>query len=993
MPTRRSGARLLLVGAAYYVGAQLGLQLALYNSQVTPFWPPTGIAMAAMLLWCREMWPAVAVSAFLVNISPSDGTWTAALISVGNTAAPLLAVTALRRVRFNTELAKLRDAGALVAIGALAMTVSAGMGTCALLLDGLPTRRAVSVVVTWWTGDTVGALIVTPFLLALAQQLRSPRPTRQRALEALGLLSLVVLSVEFGFRSTTGLRFLVFPVLAVAALRFQLRGAAPATLLASLLATEAASEGAGTFAALSTTHAMVALSLFNGCITFTSYVLSALTTDRARAQREQALWGDQLERLVDARTEQLSHALDQLTKTQELAGLGTCSIDLMTGRATWSEELYRLMQLPVGSPMTVDIFMSLVHPDEVDEVTSALMHTVASGEPFAMDHRLRKGDGTYRWLHCQGEAVRDDHGVVVGTRGTAADIDDRKRAERRFAQLVEMAPDAMVFVDAGGVITQINRQTEVLFGYDRGELVGQHLEVLIPARFHTAHRQHREAFAAHPTVRPMGRDRTLMAVRRDGSEFPVEISLSPLETEDGQLVSAAIRDVTERQHQQDELSYRSLHDTLTGLPNRALLADRVQHALSSLGRGGTTMTTVVFVDLDRFKWVNDSLGHDAGDALLRVVAERLASVIRPGDTVARFGGDEFVVLGTTLHDAHEAHAFADRLRLAVAVPVDLPGGQTVVPTVSVGITTTTDPATDPAELLRDADAAMYRAKEAGRDRTAFYEPGIQEVLEERLTTAGGLRNAIEQGELRVHYQPVLDLSSGEVVAVEALVRWEHPVRGLLYPGEFIELAEETGQVEALDRAVIVQACREFGALAAANTWTRPVSLNINVSLRHLSTARLREALVEGLAAGSLPPDLLTVEVTESADLSGESFAALLDMVRGIGARVAVDDFGTGFSALSRLGGLGVDVIKVDRSFVREVHTSPRARAIVSAMVRLASALEASVVAEGVEVQQQVTALRDLGCLAGQGFYWSPGLPVDQLGPWLSARSVPPTLVL
>ncbi len=986
MLARSSGLRLLAVAVAYYVGAQLGLQLALYNSQVTPFWPPTGIAMAAMLLWGRRVWPAVAVAAYLVNISLSESSWTPLMISAGNVAAPLLAVTGLQRARFNTELARLRDAAALVGIGSLAMGVSAGVGVCALLLDGLPTSAAAGVAATWWTGDTVGALIVTPFVLALVQQLRSPRPTRARLVEGVVLLTLVATCVEIGFRSTSGLRFLVFPVLAVAAVRFQLSGAAPATLLASLLATHAAASGAGSFAALNPTRAMVALSLFNGCITFTSYLLSALTADRARAQREQALWGDQLEQLVQARTEELSQALDQLTQTQQLAGLGSFSMDLATGSVFWSDELYRLMLQPVGSPMDLDSVLALCHPEDVLTVSSRVAESVSTGEAFAMDHRLRKADGSYRWLHCQGEVVRDATGEIVGIRGTTADIDDRKRAERRFAQLVEMAPDAMVFVGAEGVITQINRQTEVLFGYDRGELVGQPLEILIPTRFHSVHRQHREGFGAEPTVRPMGRDRTLMAVRRDGSEFPVEISLSPLETEDGQLVSAAIRDVTERQHQQDELSFRSLHDTLTGLPNRALLADRVQHALSSLGRGSTSMTTVVFVDLDRFKWVNDSLGHDAGDFLLCVVAERLSATVRPGDTVARFGGDEFVVLGTTLHDAQEAHAFADRLRQAVAAPVDLPGGYTVVPTVSVGITTATDPTTDPAELLRDADAAMYRAKEAGRDRTAFYVPGIQAVIEERLTTAGDLRNAIVQGQLRVHYQPVVDLSSGEVEAVEALVRWEHPTRGLVYPGEFIELAEETGQIESLDRAVIMRACREFGALADENSWARGVSLNVNVSLRHLSTARLREALAEGLAAGALPAGRLTVEVTESADLSGESFAALLDMVREIGSRVAVDDFGTGFSALSRLGGLGVDVIKIDRSFVTEVHTSPRARAIVSAMVRLASALDASVVAEGVEMPEQVAALRDLGCLAGQGFHWSPGLPIEQLGPWLAARA-------
>lgn len=979
----RSLGPLLSVGIAYYLGAQLGLQLALYNSQVTPFWPPSGIAMAAMLLWGRRLWPAVLVAAFAVNAPLSESLWVAAAIAVGNVAAPVVAVTLCRRWSFDPDVARLRDAVTLVLAGCLSMTISAGVGTTALALQGLPRSAAASVAWTWWTGDTVGALLVAPFLLAVHQQWGAARPSLARAAEATVLLFATGVATQVGFTSTSGLRFLAFPMLATMAVRFQLRGAAPAALLASLLATSAAAQGVGGFDTLSPTRAMVTLSLFNACVTFTSYLLAALTADRQRAQAALAEQGDQLERLVDARTAQLTSALDQLAQAQRIARLGSYDVELATGTARWSDELYHLMQRPVGSPMGFALFLELCHPDEVEHVQGTIAHTVATGEPFTLDHQLRRPDGSYLWLHCQGQAVRDVDGRIVGTRGTAVDIDERKRAELRFQTLVELAPDAMVFVDKEGTIRQVNRQTETLFGWGRDALVGQQLETLIPERFADVHRHHRTGFTVAPEQRPMGQDLDLLARRRDGSEFPVEISLAPLDTGDGTLVAAAIRDVTDRIRQRDELSYRSLHDALTGLPNRVLLSNRLQAALASMSAVPATLTAVVFLDLDRFKWVNDSLGHDAGDTLLRLVAERLSSALRPADLVARFGGDEFVVVGHGLANEQAAVDLADRLRTAVSEPVLLPGGHTVVPTVSVGLTATSDPNADPADLLRDADAAMYRAKDHGRDRTTLYEATLHAELQSRLTAVGDLRSALAGDDLRAHFQPVLSLLDGSVLAVEALARWEHPTRGTIAPVDFIELAEETGQIGALDRAVIVRACRDFGPLLGRSPGT---SLNVNVSLRHLSTSALQETLEIGLAQGGFAPAGLTVEITESADLSTAQFATVVDLVHALGARVAVDDFGTGFSALSRLNDLGVDIIKVDRSFVTEIHTSSRARAIVSAMVRLATALDAQVVAEGVEHAEQARVLTELGCEAGQGWLWSPALPVEQLGPWLTARA-------
>ncbi|MGB8652097.1 MAG: EAL domain-containing protein [Mycobacteriales bacterium] len=987
--TRRWCGRLLVLAIAYYGGARLGLSLAIYHSQVTPFWPPTGIAVVGLLLWGRSLWPAVAIAAFAVNAPLSHGLVAPGLISVGNALAPVVAVTLLRRLSFRPTMTQLRDVGALVTAGGLAMLVSATVGTGALLLDGLAVGRAVPVWLTWWTGDAMGAVIISPFLLCLHQQRLSPAPTLRRAVEATGLLALTAATATLGFQSAIGLRFLVFSALAVAAVRFQVRGAAPATLIASLAATRAAAEGIGPFTGIGETRAMLALQLFNACLVLTAYLLAGLTAERERAHDALARQGGELERLVADRTEELRRALDQLAQAQQIARMGSFDFDLDTGEGQWSDEVYRLLQLPLDSPISLDACLARCHAEERTQAQELLERLVVSGEPFTLDHRMRRADGSYRWLSSHAQAVYGEDGTITGVRGTVTDVDARKTAERRFQQLVEMAPDAMVLVNGDGVITQVNLQTATLFGYSKDELVGQHLEMLIPERYRAVHPHYRKNFVAHPTLRPMGAGLDLHARRRDGSEFPVEISLSPLETDEGTLISAAIRDVTDRKQQQDELAYRGLHDALTGLPNRVLLGDRLARAVAGLQRNPGRLTTVVFLDLDRFKWVNDSLGHDAGDTLLRTVADRLSHAVRPGDTVARFGGDEFVVLSEGLGSGSEAFAMAERLRVAVSAPVTLQEGHVVVPTLSVGLTTTADPKADPAALLRDADAAMYRAKEQGRDRTAFFAPEIHAEIRSRLATAGGLRDAIAQGQLCVHYQPILSLATNLPLGVEALVRWRHPERGLLAPDEFVGLAEETGQVGALDRAVILTACREFGQFLAEHPESSSLRLNVNISLRHLSSALLRSTLLQGLSEGGLRPGQLTVEVTESADLSGEQFSALLAMVKELGVKVAIDDFGTGFSALSRLHGLGVDAIKIDRSFVTDVHTSDHLQALVAAMTQLATALQATVVAEGVETGAQAKALRELGCVAGQGYLWSKPVPIDELGRWLDGPAPVP----
>jgi diguanylate cyclase (GGDEF)-like protein len=414
----------------------------------------------------------------------------------------------------------------------------------------------------------------------------------------------------------------------------------------------------------------------------------------------------------------------------------------------------------------------------------------------------------------------------------------------------------------------------------------------------------------------------------------------------------------------DAARHDALHDVLTGLPNRALLRDRLDHASARAKRNPRDMA-LLFLDIDNFKHINDSLGHDAGDALLVSVARRLSELVRPVDTIARLGGDEFAVLIEEMASEAEAEDLANRLLHGLAEPVEVMGRQVEV-SASVGIAVW-DTLGEAHDLLSNADLAMYEAKRAGGGRGVLFEPGMHERTMARLDIEHELRPAIESGQLVVHYQPVVEISTGLVSTFEALVRWQHPTRGLLGPNEFIPVAESSRLIRALGDEVLRQ------AVAEAVTWPADVHLAVNLSPREL-TPDLPDRVAGRLAEAGLVPQRLTVEVTEGLVMADSDAFAVIDQLHGLGVRVAIDDFGTGYSSLSRLRSLPVDILKVDQTFVRAVNTND-GLAIIGAILALGKASGLATVAEGVETPGQLRALTELGCDYAQGFLLSR--PVTQ----------------
>ena len=564
--------------------------------------------------------------------------------------------------------------------------------------------------------------------------------------------------------------------------------------------------------------------------------------------------------------------------------------------------------------------------------------------------------------------------------------------DSKFAGLLEAAPDAIVVVDATGTICLVNRQTETMFGYDRTELLGEPVEILMPRRAAAHHPTLREGYFAEPRVRPMGAGVELSARRKDGTEFPVDISLSPLTTEEGTLVSAAIRDATERKRAEAVVAHQALHDALTGLPNRVLLDDRLSQALERSRRAGTRVT-VMFLDVDRLKVINDSRGHSAGDRLLKAIADRLRHSVRSGETIARFGGDEFVIISEGQADPHQPRLMGQRVIDAFAEPIEVEG-TTVKVTVSVGVAVEDEAATRES-LLRDADAAMYRAKEQGRDRVVIFDAALRLDATERLATETAMRSALQQSDFVVAYQPVVDLTDGSIVGVEALARWRHPERGVLEPDVFIPLAEETGLIVPLGEAVLRTACTEVAGWKKKHPGLASLSLAVNLSARQLMTPELRAAVSEILAASGLRPADLCLEITESVLLDdAESSQWALGELKSLGLRVAVDDFGTGYSSLTYLKRFPVDTLKIDRSFVNGLGGSDQQRgdrAIVAGVIDLAHAFGMTTVAEGVETADQLAELKALGCEHAQGFLWHAPMAAEEAVEWiLDARAaVPP----
>jgi diguanylate cyclase (GGDEF)-like protein/PAS domain S-box-containing protein len=630
-------------------------------------------------------------------------------------------------------------------------------------------------------------------------------------------------------------------------------------------------------------------------------------------------------------------------------------------------------------------WQEITHPDDL-AASSAYARRIVEGEfpRYHLEKRFLHAEGHTVWASLSVALVRDAEGEPLYFVSQIQDVTERKKfekgvkeSEERFRSLVQYSSDIITVLEADGTVRYVSPAVERVIGYKPEEQVGTNAFGLVHpddkeralAKFATVLKEP----GLHPPLE-------FRVPHKDGSwRYLEHVANNLLDDPAVRGVVVNSWDVTEREALVEQLSYQAFHDPLSGLPNRALFMDRLEHALARANRRGSKVA-VLFMDLDNFKVINDSLGHKVGDQLLVAVAERLKDCVRSDDTAARLGGDEFTILVEDVTTVGEIVQIAERIAEILHPPFALEE-QDVFATVSIGIALNSTAQEQPADLLRHADLAMYRAKHRGKARYEVFEPSMDAKAVERLMLETGLRRALVRQQFRVYYQPIVALDNDEVAGVEALVRWEHPQRGLLLPEAFLSIAEETGLIVRIGQWVLREACKQAGIWQERYPGTPPLSISVNLSPSQF----FHPELIAGvLGESELDPANLQLEITEGALASNGTSSAdrTLRDLKHMGVQLAIDDFGLGYSSLSYLKRFPVDFLKIDRSFIAGLRQgtdgASKDAEIVSAMIDLTHALGLKVIAEGVETSEQLARLRIMKCDLAQGNYFSEPLPSEAL---------------
>jgi diguanylate cyclase (GGDEF)-like protein/PAS domain S-box-containing protein len=609
------------------------------------------------------------------------------------------------------------------------------------------------------------------------------------------------------------------------------------------------------------------------------------------------------------------------------------------------------------------------------EMARSIEQRALSGEPVRnVEARLRhKSGATLRVL------VSAKGGPFEHTRVATRDLGDLVTNGGTLAQLqamVESAHDAIIGKTLDGIITYWNPAATRQYGYSAAEMIGRSVSAIIPADLPNELPRILESLRRGERVE----NYETVRLRKNGERIHVSVTVSPIRDVHGRPIggSAIARDISERIAGEQKLRHGALHDSLTSLPNRVYFNSRVAESLARMRRDHGYRFAVLFLDFDDFKVVNDSMGHAAGDQLLQRIAGRLPGCVRPGDLIARLGGDEFTVLLEDLATPESVEIAVNRVHACMAVPFEI-GDRQVEVTASVGAALADPSYERPEDLLRDADIAMYHAKRTGHGRLKVFDVAMRDWAHARFSMTTDLRRAVERGELTLAFQPIVDLASGKVRSFEALVRWQHPSRGLILPDDFIPLAEQTGLIVPIGAWVLDKACEQARRWQVELPGAADVSVSVNLSGRQIGDARIVDEVRRALERTGLNPRTLRLEITETVLLeNGGSSAAQLEALRKLDVELHVDDFGTGYSWLSYLPRFPLQAIKVDRSFVRRMGTRRTDVEIVRSIVDLATTLGLGVIAEGIETVGQRDRLLAFGCELGQGFLFSKAVDADSI---------------
>lgn len=689
----------------------------------------------------------------------------------------------------------------------------------------------------------------------------------------------------------------------------------------------------------------------------------------------------QLRRLAAKRRE-AQDSRDRLDLALTGSDDGVWDWDLDRGDLYFSDRCLEIAGIERGANRDMRLnWMERIHPDDLPATREALLqHLRGATERFDGVHRLRHTDGHYVTVLARGKAIRREDGRARRLIGSVRDISEERAREVRLQQaavVFDSTNEGVVITDENNRIISVNHAFSRITGYQPEEVLGHN-----PNLFKSG--WHDDSFYQEiwQSLRRKGCWQGEIWNRRaNGEIYPQWQTINTVRDAAGTLSHyvAVFADISQIKRSQNELDFLAHHDPLTRLPNRLLIVERLNTALVRARRQGTRLG-LMFIDIDRFKAVNDSMGHSAGDEILRSAAERMAPLCREPHTLARLGGDEFLVLVEDLAQTEDLTQLALGMQRAFSKPFEV-GGRALHLSVSLGISLYPEDGSDAGELLKNADTAVSLAKNSGRNTYAFYTQALTHKAVRQLALESDLHQALKHDQLRIFYQPQVDLVTGSVVGMEALVRWQHPAMGLIPPGEFLPIAEHAGLMAAVDEFVLTGACQQMRRWRDAGLGLSTMA--VNMSGYWLERGDVLACVDAALSGAGLPAECLELEVTEGEIMQrGDALMDVLDRLRSRGVKLSIDDFGTGYSSLLRLKRLPVTKLKIDRGFVMDLPGDESDAAIPGAIVALGQSLKLTITAEGVETAEQERILRELGCDLGQGYLYSRPVPAEEMDRWL-----------
>jgi diguanylate cyclase (GGDEF)-like protein/PAS domain S-box-containing protein len=957
---------ILVVALAYYAAGRLGLEFPYIKPNVSLIWLPTGIAVAALIRWGSLMTIPIFLAAFLINSWSGLNAGAAIGIALGNTLGPYFCCWILRRKKFSTKFSSRKHVVWFSIATMLGMMVSATGGSLVLWQQGIVAHPGM-VWPIWWAGDTVGVLLAAPLFLSISKQSFSDITSRRIEV----LLFLVIFEVVHWllFFSPYGhlhLAFLGMAVIIWVALRFEITAAAITVLASSIVAAWSTYLGMGQFSSSDINSNLLVLWGYITALTILSLIINALQSERVIAIKDLRESFDRINKVAS----RLPGLIMQYRIRPDNSSCIPYASNAILSMFEMTQEEVRFDARPL---------FSRINKDDIAVGKGLIKLAADELAPWQNEFRLARKDGSVRWLYMDAlPEIEADGGMLWHCFVT--DITDRKQEahDLSIAAITFESQEGIFVADGEWKILRLNQAFSRITGFATEDLIGRSLPRL------NTKLQDQTFFEGVDAALQLHKfwQGELWSKRKNGEIFPKMITLTAITDESGHVNNyiGSFTDISKHKGYEEEIRNLAFYDPLTQLPNRRLLVDRLQHLISIRARN-ESHSAVLFIDLDNFKTLNDTRGHDAGDVLLIEAAHRLQTCVRDSDTVARLGGDEFVVILEELSTVREeaisqADRVSEKIRLLLCEPYQIMDFEHHG-SGSIGVCLFNGADNTVKDLFKRADTAMYEAKTSGRNAVRFFDPAMQAVLVVRMMLESNLRVALALEQFQLYYQVQVN-SDGKLIGAEALLRWIHPDRGFIPPAEFIPLAEETGLIVPIGLWVMDTACAQLKKWEA-HADTRDMSLAVNVSAKQFQQADFVDSISNIVHKHQIDPTRLKIELTESTILDNvDDTTEKMHQLKKLGIFFSMDDFGTGYSSLAYLQRLPLNQLKIDQSFVRDISDDENDATIVRAIISLGINLGLNVIAEGVETAEQRSFLIAHDCFVFQGYLFSKPVPIEGL---------------